>query len=105
MLADTVEAAARALDKPTHKRLENLVGSILQAKMDDGQLDESSLTFADLKKIKETFLTVLMGVYHVRVRYPGDSDHEKAISGGTSSANSKGSNSESGGDLLTEALN
>jgi cyclic-di-AMP phosphodiesterase PgpH len=109
MLSDTVEAAARALDKPTHKRLETLVTSVLQAKMDDGQLDESSLTFANLKKIKETFLTVLMGVYHVRVRYPGDSDYDRSGSDDGKKKRPKDERTTpddlSGGDLLTEALN
>ncbi|TDI76481.1 MAG: HDIG domain-containing protein [Bacteroidetes bacterium] len=107
MLADAVEAAARALDKPSHKRLESLVGSILQAKMDDGQLDECSLTFANLKKIKATFLTVLMGVYHVRVKYPGDVDQERTddTDGKNNGKSRAGKSNTSGGDLLTEALN
>ena len=72
MLADGVEAAARALDNPNHKRLESLIEGIVADRMADGQLDESGLTFADLNRIKETFLTVLMGFYHIRVKYPGD---------------------------------
>ena len=115
MLADGVEAAARALDKPTHKRLEGLINSIVDVRMDDGQLDECTLTFADLKRIKESFLTILMGVYHVRVKYPGDADGERekkdtavrsgADKGDKSTIPRRNSSDSSSGDMLTEALN
>lgn len=108
MLADSVEAAARALEKPTHNRLEGLIDSIVESRVDDGQLDECTLTFADIKRIKETFLTVLMGVYHVRVRYPGDGDTARNSQDSAASSSRKGngkSKGSSGGNLLTEALN
>ncbi|MEM9998376.1 MAG: HDIG domain-containing metalloprotein, partial [Bacteroidota bacterium] len=70
MLADSVEAASRSLQKPTPKRLESLIDSIIRARTEDGQLDGTELTFADLAKIKETFLSILSGVYHFRVKYP-----------------------------------
>lgn len=70
MLADSVEAASRSLDKPTPKRLEGLVDAIFRARTEDGQLDGCALTFADLNHIKETFLSILGGIYHFRVKYP-----------------------------------
>ena len=70
MLSDSVEAASRSLDKPTPKRLENLVDSIFRARIEEGQLDGCALTFADLNHIKETFLSILGGIYHFRVKYP-----------------------------------
>ncbi len=75
MLADSVEAASRSLDKPTPKRLEGLVDAIFRARSEDGQLDGCALTFADLNQIKETFLSILGGIYHFRVKYP---DQDKA---------------------------
>ena len=75
MLADSVEAASRSLDKPTPKRLEGLVDAIFRARTEDGQLDGCALTFADLDLIKETFLSILNGIYHFRVKYP---DQDKA---------------------------
>lgn len=81
MLADSVEAASRTLDNPTHKRLENLIEAIVEARREDGQLDDTELTFSDLKVIKESFLGVLLGTYHVRIKYPGDeSAHDEAPS-------------------------
>ncbi|MFN3597272.1 MAG: HD family phosphohydrolase [Rubricoccaceae bacterium] len=71
MLADSVEAASRSLDRPTPRRLEALIDSIFKARIEDGQLNSSSLTFSDLSRIKETFLSILCGIYHFRVKYPG----------------------------------
>ncbi len=71
MLADSVEAASRSLSEPTHKRLETLIDMIFKARIEDGQLDQTLLTFRDLSVIKETFLSLLVGIYHVRVKYPG----------------------------------
>jgi len=84
MLADGIEAASRTLDNPTHKRLEGLIDSIVEARRVDGQLDEADLTFSELKTIKESFLGVLMGIYHVRVKYPGE---ESTEDGGEDSGN------------------
>lgn len=71
MLADSVEAASRSLSDPTHKRLETLIDMIFTARIEDGQLDRTDLTFRELTLIKETFLSILLGIYHVRVKYPG----------------------------------
>ena len=76
MLADSVEAASRSLDKPTPKRLESLIDGITAARIADGQLDECPLTFADITRVKEAFHALLCGIYHFRVRYPGQDDDE-----------------------------
>lgn len=70
MLADGVEAASRSLSDPTHKRLEALIDMIFNQRIEDGQLDDTHLTFRELKQIKETFLSLLLGIYHIRVKYP-----------------------------------
>lgn len=70
MLADGIEAASRALENPTHKRLEGLIEAIVEARREDGQLDETNLTFSEVNTIKKTMLSVLTGIYHVRVKYP-----------------------------------
>ncbi len=70
MLADGVEAASRSLSDPTHKRLDSLIEMIFNQRIEDGQLDDTHLTFRDLKQIKETFLSLLLGIYHIRVKYP-----------------------------------
>ena len=77
MLADSVEAASRSLDDPSPRRLENLIDLLFSERIDDGQLDNTDLTFRDLRLIKDTFLKMLLGIYHVRVKYP-DQEEESA---------------------------
>jgi hypothetical protein len=70
MLADSVEAAARTITKPSPSRLEQLVKKIVQGKLEDGQLNESNLTLNDLERIIKSFAQVLTGWYHSRIEYP-----------------------------------
>lgn len=70
MLADSIEAASRSLDEPTPMRLQNIVKNIIQRKFMDGQLDECNLTLKDLSIIEESFIRVLLGIYHQRIDYP-----------------------------------
>ncbi len=74
MLADTVEAACRTLDKPTVPRLEKFIHTLIEAKMQAGQLKNCALTFGELTKIQETFVSILAGYYHSRIEYPDQKD-------------------------------
>jgi membrane-associated HD superfamily phosphohydrolase len=74
MMADSCEAAARALvqhEDPTSEGLRNLVEQIIAEKVEDGQLEESQVTFGELTRIKETIVDGLIGYYHARIPYPG----------------------------------
>jgi membrane-associated HD superfamily phosphohydrolase len=46
------------------------VRKIIKEKLEDGQLENSDLTFRDLALIGDAFLKVLNGIYHSRVEYP-----------------------------------
>ena len=70
MLADTIEAATRALPNPDPEKIDALIRKLVRGKLNDGQLDNSSLTFNDLDKICSAFSTVLTGVFHERIEYP-----------------------------------
>jgi len=72
MLADSCEAASRSLEKPTPVRITNLINDIFDARLRDGQLDECSLTLAELNKIKQSFVFSLTNMLHGRVAYPKD---------------------------------
>ncbi|GMO69007.1 MAG: hypothetical protein Ta2A_17270 [Treponemataceae bacterium] len=74
MLADTVEAACRTLEKPTAQRLEKFILQLIMTKVEHGQLDQSDLTFRDLEKIRLSFVQVLAGYYHTRIEYPNQKD-------------------------------
>ena len=70
MLADTIEAAARSVPDPSPEKIDALIHKLVRNKLNDGQLDESDLTFSDLEKICSAFSTVLTGVFHERIEYP-----------------------------------
>ncbi|MBP1744779.1 MAG: family phosphohydrolase [Firmicutes bacterium] len=72
MLADAVEAAVRSLSEPSKEKIEAMVDSIIKSRLDDRQLDNCDLTFSDIEKIKDAFLTVFNGIYHSRIEYPED---------------------------------
>ena len=70
MLADCVEAASRSLKKVNPQSIEELIEKIFLARMQDGQLDATPLTFSQLQKVKESFSFTLLNMLHARVEYP-----------------------------------
>lgn len=73
MLSDSLEAACRAVfqdEEPTPEAIEKVVTRVVDEKMNDGQLSESSLTLAQLTKARRAFLDALIGHYHQRIAYP-----------------------------------
>ncbi|WKB36910.1 HDIG domain-containing protein [Terrilactibacillus sp. S3-3] len=71
-LADSIEAAVRAMKKPTPTKIENLVQNIFNARLEDGQFDECDLTLNELRLVKESIGETLNGVFHSRIEYPDD---------------------------------
>ena len=70
MLADAVEARARAENPPDEEGLRQLVRSVIDFALKNGQLDDTTLTLRDLTTITESFVTTLRGHYHPRIQYP-----------------------------------
>lgn len=70
MLADAAESAVRTLHNPTQEEMEKIINNIIQDRLIDGQLSESPLTQKDLKVIAQTFVRVLKGMQHQRIKYP-----------------------------------
>jgi putative nucleotidyltransferase with HDIG domain len=68
-LADAVESASRAMEKPNASRIEALVDELVFDRMKDGQLDECDLTIADLAKVKASFVKTLLSMMHSRIKY------------------------------------
>lgn len=88
MLADTVEAASRTLERPTTARIADFVARIVEDKRADGQLDECNLTLRDLKVIQDIFTRTLSGTLHARIEYPGQKREPEAGSGAVTSSGS-----------------
>lgn len=70
MLADTVEAASRSLEKPTPQRIADFIAQLIEDKRADGQLDDSELTLRDLSIVQDVFTRTLTGTLHARIAYP-----------------------------------
>ena len=79
MLADSVEAASRAMEEPTYDRLRDLVEKIVNSKYIDGQFDNAPITLEDLRKIIESFTHSLSAIYHVRIEYPEFPEPESSV--------------------------
>ncbi|RAP35831.1 hypothetical protein DID80_05980 [Candidatus Marinamargulisbacteria bacterium SCGC AAA071-K20] len=69
MLADSVEAAVRSMQKPSPAKIETLIEKIFTDRIADNQLINCPLTLQEIEEVKQTFLKVFKGVYHSRVNY------------------------------------
>jgi membrane-associated HD superfamily phosphohydrolase len=70
MLADGVEASVRSLDEKDEASIRAMVDRIVDARVEDGQLDDADLTLKNIRQIKEAFVQQLLGMYHQRIKYP-----------------------------------
>jgi len=79
MLADGSESAVRAIEDPDPVKVENVIEKIIKSRIEDGQLDDSPLTFKDITRIKDAFISILLGQHHRRIRYPKQEEMEKGL--------------------------
>lgn len=76
--ADAVEAASRSLKKISQPSIEEMIDSIFESRIKDGQLDECPLTFKELDAMKASFTRTLLNMLHSRIEYPKDSEIESS---------------------------
>jgi putative nucleotidyltransferase with HDIG domain len=76
MLADGVEARARAEHPKNDDELRAIVRSVIEYRQQAGQLENTSLTQRDLQDVTESFITTLRGTYHPRLEYPREQPAE-----------------------------
>lgn len=79
MLADSCESAVRSISEPNEEKIRNVLNSVINSKLEDHQLDEAPITLADVNKIKETFLKILITQNYKRIKYPRQDEIEKGI--------------------------
>lgn len=77
MLSDIVEAGCRSLSKHSVPSLTKFIDKAFKTKIESGQLDDSQLTFKDISTIKNTFIDILTGYYHSRIKYPNQKDDDE----------------------------
>jgi putative nucleotidyltransferase with HDIG domain len=76
MLADGVEAKARA-DKPQNREeIDKLVRWVIEDRLANGQLARTDLTLKDLDTIRSSFTNTLRNFYHPRLQYPEPSEED-----------------------------
>jgi len=76
MLADVTEASVRALKEKSTTRIRQTVQHAINDIFAESQLDQCDLTLRDLNDIAESFVRILLGIYHQRIEYP-KGEHEK----------------------------
>ena len=72
MIADGVEARARAERPQDEETLRKIVLSTIETTQKLGQLDNTPLTLRDLGLITDLFVTILRGTHHQRINYPSE---------------------------------
>lgn len=82
MLADVCEAACKSLDNPTPQSLENRITQLINAKIEEKQLDNCALTFGELTKIRNSFVDILAAYYHRRIKYQNQKEAGEQIPSG-----------------------
>ena len=70
MMADTVEAASRALPDYTEQSIRDLVNKLIDGQVAEGYFKECPITFRDIAYAKTVLIEKLKTIYHTRVNYP-----------------------------------
>ncbi|MCH2161834.1 MAG: HDIG domain-containing protein [Phycisphaerales bacterium] len=78
LLCDGIESATRAMSDPTPSSIEALVRRMSRRRLEDGQLDESPLTFRELHIVEDAIVKSLCAIYHSRISYPGKEEEDAA---------------------------
>lgn len=69
-IADTCEAAVRAMDHPTNEKIKDFVHNVIQDRISDGQLDECGLTMKEIRMVERSLVSGLCSTFHSRIKYP-----------------------------------
>ena len=69
-IADSVEAAVRSMKQPNSEKIQQLVHSIVQSRVQEHQFDECDVSIKELKTIEKVLCETLNGIFHSRIEYP-----------------------------------
>lgn len=69
-IADSCEAAVRAMDNPTNEKIREFVSNLITGRILDGQLDDSGLTLKEIRIIEKSLINGLCSTFHSRIKYP-----------------------------------
>lgn len=88
MLADGVEAKARADTPNDEEEIDKLVRWVIEDRLAKRQLDRTDLTLRDLDTIRRSFVNTLKNIYHPRLQYP-ETEVESGTQGTANSSQPK----------------
>lgn len=69
MMADSIEAASRSLQKTDMQSIQNLIDAIIENQISQKQFINAPITFREMDEIKKIFLKQLMSIHHTRIEY------------------------------------
>lgn len=78
MVCDSSEAALRALAPDDRQKADQIVTNILNDRIKYRQFDNCDITMKELNTIKETIVTVFIGINHKRIAYPDAPKQDEA---------------------------
>ncbi len=70
MMADSIEAASRAMKQVDKDKIDELVDRIISYQMSQKQFEDTDLTFRDIERLRVVFKKMLLNIYHPRIEYP-----------------------------------
>lgn len=70
MMSDAVEARSRTLDEYTEMSISNMVDSMINSQIADGQLKDAPISFKDVETVKKVLSDKIKNIYHSRITYP-----------------------------------
>lgn len=70
MFADSIEAASRTLKSHSPESISELVDSIIDSKIADGQISDAKITFKEVAEVRASFKKFLQQIFHERIEYP-----------------------------------
>jgi putative nucleotidyltransferase with HDIG domain len=79
MLADGVEARARAERPQDDEAMRNIVRAVIERSRKEHQFDDTPITESDLSAITDSFVATLRTTYHPRLEYPRDQPAAREI--------------------------
>jgi putative nucleotidyltransferase with HDIG domain len=77
MMADTVEAASRALPDYKERTIRDMVNRLIDTQVAEGYFRDCPITFRDIAYAKTVLIEKLKNIYHTRVSYPELKKEEK----------------------------
>ena len=86
MICEAIEAGIRSIKDPDLIKIDEMITKIINSRVSSGQLSECPLTMDELNRIKGNMdgntglLSVLKGIYHIRIEYPDELESNKATS-------------------------